>query len=80
MTIRRLAVPAPERVEPDSGGRPAAIAELAVEAIGEEWLVEDRWWTDKPIRRRYFEAILTDGRCAVVFCDLVTGRWFSQRG
>ena len=80
MTIRRLALPTSETVETDSRGRPIAIAERAVETVGEEWLVEDRWWTGKPVRRRYFEAVLADGRCAVVFCDLVTGRWFAQRG
>lgn len=79
MSIRRLGLPTSSKVEADVRGRPVAIAERVVEAIGEEWLVEDRWWTGKPVRRRYFEAILTDGSCAVVFCDLVAGRWYRQR-
>jgi hypothetical protein len=50
-----------------------------VEAVSEEWVVEDRWWTGRPLRRRYFELVLADGRNAVVFFDLVGGRWFAQR-
>ena len=44
-----------------------------------EWVVEDRWWTGRPLRRRYFELVLTDGRNVVVFRDLVGGGWFLQR-
>ena len=56
---------------------------MAVEAVREEWLVEDRWWTPKPLRRRYFELVLADGRNVVVFrepADGAGGRsWFLQR-
>jgi hypothetical protein len=50
-----------------------------VDSIREQWVVEDRWWTPKPLRRRYFELVLEDGRNVVVFRDLVSRRWFSQR-
>jgi hypothetical protein len=46
----------------------------------ERWVVEDRWWTGRPVRRRYFELVLADGRDVVVFQDLASGRWFEQRG
>ena len=39
----------------------------------ESWLVEDRWWTDDPLRRRYWEVVTADGRDLVVFRDLVDG-------
>jgi hypothetical protein len=52
---------------------------LAVETVAEDWVVEDRWWTGRPLRRRYFELVLVDGRNAVVFHDLRQGGWFSQR-
>ncbi len=61
----------------DGRGRPVAVEGVAVEVVREEWLVEDRWWTPEPIRRRYFELALSDGRCEVVFRD---GKgWFRQR-
>jgi len=50
-----------------------------VEAVVEDWVVEDRWWTGRPLRRRYLELVLVDGRNTVVFHDLVGGRWFVQR-
>ena len=46
----------------------------------EDWVVEDRWWTRKALRRRYFELVLEDGRNVVVFHDVGTRRWFAQRG
>jgi hypothetical protein len=55
------------RVETGAGGEPAAVDSVAVDAVREEWLVEDRWWTPKPLRRRYFELVLVDGRNVVVF-------------
>jgi hypothetical protein len=53
---------------------------VRVESVSEEWVVEDRWWMEEALRRRYFELVLADGRNAVVFCDLGEGKWFEQRG
>jgi hypothetical protein len=76
---RRLAPPRPVRVRADAAGRPHEIAGRAVEAVRESWLVEDRWWTDDPLRRRYWEVVTADGRDLVVFRDLQGGRWYVQR-
>lgn len=77
--LRRLYVPRRATVEVESGGRPLAVDGAAVEAVREEWLVEDRWWTLKPLRRHYFELVLADGRNAVVFRSGISGRWYRQR-
>jgi len=76
---KRLYAPkrAPVRVRKD--GTPVAFGGVAVEAAREEWLVEDRWWTPKPVRRRYWEIVTTDGRNLVIYRDLVAGGWFAQR-
>jgi hypothetical protein len=72
--------PRPAKVRADGGGVPVEVGSVAVEAVREEWLVEDRWWTPKPLSRRYFELSLADGRCVVVFCEPAPeGRWFFQR-
>ena len=76
---RRLGSPKPTTVLPDDGGVPRAVAGREVDSVREEWVVEDRWWTGKPLRRRYFELVLLDGRNIVVFRDLVGGGWFLQR-
>jgi hypothetical protein len=77
---RPLSLPRGAHVEAGRDGRPLALKGVPVMNVREEWVVEDRWWTDRPLRRRYFELVLEDGRCAVVFRDLVGGRWASQRG
>jgi hypothetical protein len=50
---------------------------VAVETVREEWLVEDRWWSERRISRHYFELALVDGRCEVVFRE--RENWFRQR-
>jgi len=77
--LRRLYTPRPVEVRVGPGGAPAAVGGVAVEAVREEWLVEDRWWTPPPLRRHYFELVLADGRDLTVF-RLAGDRWYRQRG
>ncbi|MEA2399035.1 MAG: hypothetical protein QOK25_2591 [Thermoleophilaceae bacterium] len=79
MSVRRLGSPRPAAVRAGTAGRPDALAGRPVDAVAEEWVVEDRWWSDRPLRRRYFELVLRDGRNAVVFRDVAGGGWFEQR-
>jgi CO dehydrogenase/acetyl-CoA synthase delta subunit len=76
---RRLAAPRPSAVQAASDGRPLAVGGHDVDAVRESWLVEDGWWTARPLRRRYWEVVTADGRDLIVFHDLVEGGWFSQR-
>ena len=55
----RVNKPWPVPVQVDSDGTPKAVGRLAVESVREEWLVEDGWWTQKPLQRRYFELVLS---------------------
>jgi hypothetical protein len=74
-----LAVPQPVEVLAGSGGRPLAVAGHEIVAIRESWLIEDRWWTERPLRRRYWEVVAVDGRDLVVFRDLEESRWYRHR-
>jgi hypothetical protein len=77
---RRLAVPRRVAVNADAeDGRPAHVDGRIVDSVRESWLVEDRWWTDRPLRRRYWEVVTVCGRNEVVFEDLRSGRWWRQR-
>ena len=76
---RRLNEPRPVAVRAGDDGAPREVAAATVEAVREEWLVEDRWWTPRPLRRHYFELAMADGRALTVFRDPGTGRWFRQR-
>lgn len=67
-------------MEPRADGAPRLVNRLTVELIREEWRVLDRWWTEQPINRRYFDVVLESGQNVVVFHDGANGRWFSQRG
>ena len=61
-------------------GRPLAVDGRAVDAVRESWLVEDRWWTDAPLRRRYWEVVTTAATCVVLFRELDrAGGWYRQR-
>jgi CO dehydrogenase/acetyl-CoA synthase delta subunit len=78
---RRIAAPLPAVVQADAGGVPLQVDGRTVDAIRESWLVEDRWWTDRPLRRRYWEVVTTCGRNVVLFRDLAAGErgWYRQR-
>ena len=79
-----LNLPRPVRVRTGAGGVPVEVDGRAIELVRESWLVEDRWWTARPLRRRYWEAVSVSGRNVVVFHDLSTadrdapGGWFTQ--
>jgi hypothetical protein len=76
---RRLAEPRPATVKAAADGHPEVVDGRRVDAVRESWLIEDRWWTDAPLRRRYWEIVTADGRNLVAFRDLVRGRWYTQR-
>jgi hypothetical protein len=75
---RRLNEPRPARVEA-AEGIPAAVGGVAVASVREEWRVADRWWTEEPVRRRYFDLVLETGENVAVFLDEVRGGWFRQK-
>lgn len=74
---RGLHLPRPARVRLRDGA-PARVNGEAVELLRESWLVEDRWWSEQPLRRRYWELVGVRGRNVVVFRDLLAGGWFTQ--
>jgi hypothetical protein len=66
-------------VEAQAGGIPNRVNRQSVAAVREEWRVVDRWWTDDPIARRYFDVVLETGENTVVYRDDENGSWFTQR-
>lgn len=77
--LRRLGSPHPVTVRTDGESLPAAVVidsrERSVVSIREDWLVQDQWWTESPVDRRYFELVLDPGRHTVVFHDRIAGDW-----
>jgi hypothetical protein len=74
----RLNAPRPALVETGPGATPRLVNREQVTLVREEWRVVDRWWTEEPVHRRYFDTVLEDGRCTVVFYDEAGRSWFTQ--
>ncbi len=77
--LRRLNAPNPALVETHVDGSPRSVNRQQVALVREEWRVVDRWWTEEPVDRRYFDVVLASGENAVVYLDREAQSWFSQR-
>ena len=78
-SARRLNQPRPALVAAHAGGLPSRVNRQRVAVVREEWRVVDRWWTEEPVTRRYFDVVLESGENAVVYHDGDRGSWFTQR-
>ncbi|MDP9286329.1 MAG: hypothetical protein M3P41_15440 [Actinomycetota bacterium] len=79
LNARRLNNPQPALVEAHAGGLPTRVNRQEIAVVREEWRVVDRWWTEEPVIRRYFDVVLESGENAVVYHDGDSGSWFTQR-
>ena len=79
-SARRINQPHPALVDANFDGTPWQVNRQPVAVVREEWRVVDRWWTEQPVSRRYFDVVLESGENVVVFRDEERGGWFSQRG
>ena len=75
----RLNAPRPALVEQAVSGEPRLVDREGVTVVREEWRVVDRWWTEEPIDRRYFEVVLESGRNVCIYHDGESHCWFVQR-
>jgi hypothetical protein len=82
VSLRALGAPHPVTVDAAPGGAPRAVVlggrRRRVTAVRDDWLVQDRWWTSRPVDRHYFELVLDPGRVAVVYRDIRTGGWLAH--
>ena len=75
----RINAPRPALVEASPVGVPLRVDREGVAVVREEWRVVDRWWTEEPVDRRYFEVVLESGRNVCVYRDGDRACWFMQR-
>lgn len=83
-TLRRLNVPRSVELRLDSStDAPAALRRnggwLNVVELLDRYRTDDRWWTERPIARTYYELLLEDGRRATMFRDEITSVWWEQK-
>lgn len=78
--LRYLSPPRPVRVTTGADGAPFCVMwegrRRMVMSLRDEWLVQDRWWTDQPIDRHFYELVLEPGRVMTVYRDTRTNQWF----
>ena len=82
--IRSLNLPALIQVEEDSQQQPLAInlqrRRLEVASVDDLWEIDEEWWRENPIVRRYYQVTTEDDRPMTIFRDLVSGEWYRQDG
>jgi hypothetical protein len=78
--VARFNAPRAARVKARVDGTPLEVNHRAVALVREEWRIVDRWWTEEPVVRRYFELVLESGENTVVFHDSAGSGWYTQRG
>lgn len=78
-SIRGVAGPGPVTVIATPGGAPHAVIHdgrrRLVVSVRDCWRVQDRWWTDEPVDRSYFDVVLEPGRPALIYRE-TSGQWF----
>ncbi len=78
--LRYVARARPIRVTCGHDGTPRVVVVAGrgrqVVSVRDEWLVQDRWWTDHPVDRHFFELVLEPGRVMVLYRDRAA-EWFA---
>ena len=75
-----VTLPPASSSRPAQTGRTSTAASLAVTAINDLWQVDDEWWRERPISRRYYQVTTQDDRRLTIFRDQLNGDWYWQRG
>ena len=53
---------------------------LIIASINDLWQVDDEWWRETPISRRYYEVTTQNDRRLTIFRDQLNGSWYWQKG
>jgi hypothetical protein len=79
--MKPLQLPRRLEVETNPVGVPLAVRGrrgwVRVEALREEWRIDEDWWR-VPISRRYYALVLEGGRAVTLYRDLESGGWYLQ--
>jgi hypothetical protein len=78
--LRAVGAPRPVRMITAPDGTPHATIlderRRRVLSVRDDWLVQDLWWTDRPVDRHYYELVLEPGRLVVAYREAPGGDWF----
>ena len=65
---------------PTQESRSPTLAALAVTSINDIWQVDDEWWRERPISRRYYQITTQDDRRLTIYRDQLNAQWYWQKG
>ena len=51
-----------------------------INSIEDVWQVDDEWWREKPISRKYYRVVTENDRHFTIFRDQTNGAWYRQQG
>ena len=51
-----------------------------ITAINDLWQVNDEWWREHPVSRRYYQITTQSDRRLTIFKDDLNGNWYCQKG
>ena len=51
-----------------------------ITVINDLWQVNDEWWRERPISRRYYQITTQNDRRLTIFQDDLNGSWYWQKG
>ena len=78
--LRAVGAPRPVHMITAPDGTPHATIldgrRRRVLSVRDDWLVQDLWWTDRPVDRHYYELVLEPGRLVVAYREAPSGIWF----
>ena len=92
--FRSLNLPVPIEVVENGSERPVSVTlpparsrrltqegrSLTIASINDLWQVDDEWWRERPISRRYYQITTQDDRRLTIFRDQLNGNWCWQKG
>ena len=58
----------------------AKIVAQKITAINDLWQVNDEWWREHPVSRRYYQITTQSDRRLTIFKDDLNGNWYCQKG
>ena len=72
--------PASPRTRTQAGRDRSRAQTLRINSIEDVWQVDDEWWREKPISRKYYRVVTENDRHFTIFRDQTNGTWYRQQG
>ena len=66
--------------QPSLETKPLSLTNLAITSINDLWQVDDEWWRERPISRRYYQITTQQDRRLTIFKDQLHAQWYWQKG